>query len=488
MVENRFEVMDLIPKNTKRIASLDFQRGLAIWLMTFLHAFEHVYDYTWVKDKPEKIFELPKIALVVGIIIGFFASWNAYFLLISSIVNSLSMTKKVATGQSAKKILLKQVVTGAGIVFVGYFTESFGYTGYFGNAIRYGSWGSAYPILKGLFSMFTLQIIGYSMIITAVLHYFLIRKDGFLKFKRNLAIYGFLSLFIIVASPFLHNWVDSMNWDPLTYVPPDVGLGDNNQWPSIHFQTNNASFRAWLLTLLAGDMEPLFPYLATSFVGSMVGLSLARPKTHKRLPLIGGSLSLLMMILGGVFLALGFFTMGNNRPQTGNFLLMLGGQLGVVFFLLHRVEYKGRGERFANKRIVKHFRLWGMISLSVYCLAIFELFPRWVIGSSYNLLYSSEVNLLHSSLFGLGEEYKAILVAVLVILSFEALVYAWSKRNFKFSYEWCIIKLQGVSTKLPSNRLNVDYIMNNAQWANYLPEDPKKLVLATQIEPQPIKP
>ncbi|MHA1367918.1 MAG: hypothetical protein ACTSP5_16140, partial [Candidatus Heimdallarchaeota archaeon] len=66
------------------------------------------------------------------------------------------------------------------------------------------------------------------------------------------------------------------------------------------------------LTLLAGDMEPLFPYLATSFIGSMVGLCLARPKPHKRLPLIGVSLSLLMMILGGVFLALGFFTLGNR--------------------------------------------------------------------------------------------------------------------------------------------------------------------------------
>ncbi|NPD90515.1 MAG: hypothetical protein HGN29_17515, partial [Asgard group archaeon] len=86
-------------KPGKRIASLDFQRGIAIWLMTFLHAFEHVYDYNWVKNDPKVILNLPKIALLIGLIVGFFASWNAYFLLISSTVNSLSMTKKAMTGQ-----------------------------------------------------------------------------------------------------------------------------------------------------------------------------------------------------------------------------------------------------------------------------------------------------------------------------------------------------------------------------------------------------
>jgi len=61
----------------ERIASLDFQRGLAIWIMTFLHTFEHVYDYNWVKSDPERVFDLPKIVLVLGLIVGFFASWNA---------------------------------------------------------------------------------------------------------------------------------------------------------------------------------------------------------------------------------------------------------------------------------------------------------------------------------------------------------------------------------------------------------------------------
>ena len=488
MVAVRFEENNLIPKNSRRIASLDFQRGLAIWLMTFLHAFEHLYNYTWVKKNPEEVLELPKVVLLVGLFVGFFASWNAYFLLISSIVNSLAMTKKVASGQSAKRMLLKQIITGFGIVLVGYLSNSFGYIGYFGNVIRYGRWGDAYPIWSGFFGMYTLQIIGYCMIITGVLHYVLIRNDGYLKFKRNLLVYGLLAIVIIVVSPFIHNWVDNLPWEAPTYIPPEVGLGDNYQWPSVHFQANNASFKAWILSLLAGDMEPLFPYLATSFSGAMVGLCLARPKPHKRLPLIGGGIALLLMTLGGVFMLLGFVTLGNNRPDTGNFLLMLGGQLGVVFLLLRLIEYRGRGEQFANRKIVKHFRLWGMISLSVYCLAIFELLPRWIIGTTYNLLYSSETNLLHSSLFGYGEEYKAMLIAVAIILSFELVVYSWAKSNFKYSFEWFIIKLQGFSTKLSSHRLNVELIMNNTHWENYRYDEPPKLGIDPKIDPIPLNP
>ncbi|UJG43716.1 MAG: heparan-alpha-glucosaminide N-acetyltransferase domain-containing protein [Candidatus Heimdallarchaeum endolithica] len=32
----------------RRIASLDFQRGLAIWMMVFLHVWNHIYDFSWI--------------------------------------------------------------------------------------------------------------------------------------------------------------------------------------------------------------------------------------------------------------------------------------------------------------------------------------------------------------------------------------------------------------------------------------------------------
>lgn len=454
-------------KPSRRIASLDFQRGIAIWLMTFLHAFEHVYDYNWVKNNPKVILNLPKIALLIGLIVGFFASWNAYFLLISSTVNSLSMTKKAMTGQDTKKILKKQLITGFSIIIIGYLDTCFGYVGYFGTAIRSGDWTNTYPIRSGFFAMYTLQIIGWCIVINSLIHFLLMRNEGHERYPRNLLIYLLLALFVIIMSPFIHNWVDNMPWKLPSYVPPEVGLGDHLKWPSIHFQTNNASFKSWFFTLIAGDMEPLFPYLATSFAGSMVGLSLAKPKPNRRIPLVGGIISLLLMALGGMFFLLGFMTLGNNRPALGNFLVMLGGQLGAIFLLLRLVEFRGKGQEFANRRFVKHFRLWGIASLSIYCIAIFELLPRWIMGSIYNLVYSSDANLLGSSLFGYGEESKALTVALVVIISFELLVYLWSRVNFKFGFEWLVVRLQSLSTKKYSSRLDVDLVINKMQWENF---------------------
>jgi len=460
------EPTKITPK-PERIASLDFQRGLAIWIMTFLHTFEHVYNYNWVKENPEQIFSLPKIVIFIGLFIGFFASWNAYFLLISSVVNSLSMTKKAANGAPPKRILRKQLVTGFSILLIGYLDNCFGYAGYFGLSIRTGDWSNFYPMWSGFFAMYTLQIIGFSMIINGIIHYFLIRNGGHKKFRRNMLTYFFLALFIIILSPFVHHWVDNMPWEPLKYLPPEIGLGDHQNWPSIHFQASNASFKGWLMTLFAGDYEPLFPFLATSFAGSMVGLALAQPKPYRRLPLMGGVISFGLMTLGVIFITAGFVTLGNNRPALGNFLLMLGGQLGVIFLLLGLVEYRGRGEKFANRRIVKHLRLWGMISLSIYVLAIFDLFPRWCLSAIYNLIYSSNINLMQSSLFGYGKELQALGVAVFVIFTYELLVYLWSKNDFKYSFEWFVIRLQTLGSAIVSSRLNVDLIINQTHWINY---------------------
>ena len=138
---------------------------------------------------------------------------------------------------------------------------------------------------------------------------------------------------------------------------------------------------------------------------------------------------------------------------------------GILFLWL--VEFRGKAEQFANNWFVKHCRLWGMVSLSVYCLAIFELWPRWFLGSAINLLFSSELNLLKSSIFGLYEIHKALLIALYILINFELVIYLWSKVNFKFSFEWFVIRLASIETKQISQKLNVELIMRQVRWANF---------------------
>ena len=81
------EIEGVKPK--QRLASLDFQRGLAIWMMTFLHAAANMYDSSFISENPGNILDLPISVILFIVFFGFFAVWNSYFLFISTTVNSL---------------------------------------------------------------------------------------------------------------------------------------------------------------------------------------------------------------------------------------------------------------------------------------------------------------------------------------------------------------------------------------------------------------
>ena len=64
-----------LPK-MKRIASIDFLRGLAIWMMVFLHVFNHKYDWSWVSVVGiENIFKYTNVFFAIFILFsGFFGN------------------------------------------------------------------------------------------------------------------------------------------------------------------------------------------------------------------------------------------------------------------------------------------------------------------------------------------------------------------------------------------------------------------------------
>lgn len=104
-----------------------------------------------------------------------------------------------------------------GVLFAAMLTDGLiGYYGYLGSAIRSGNWSYSKFIQifvgRSFFMMETLHTIGWCMIINGIIHYLLIRKNGFKKIKRNVLVYAILVLTVIVASPFVGNWVDNMNW------------------------------------------------------------------------------------------------------------------------------------------------------------------------------------------------------------------------------------------------------------------------------------
>ncbi|MCG3222658.1 MAG: hypothetical protein H7641_14860 [Candidatus Heimdallarchaeota archaeon] len=450
----------------KRIVSLDFMRGAAIWMMVFFHASTHMYDYTWVADRFENLYTFPLPILIFLLILLALGGWATFFILISASVNSFSMTKRAMKGADIRVVLYKQLFTGFGILFIGWLVESFiGMHGYLGYAIRDGDWTNLYPAWKALFVMKALQIIGWSVIINSIIHFLLMRNGGSRLYSRNLIIYCAIFLGIVIITPFAHQWVDQMNWLVPETLPIDSIDYFSGKWPDQYVQTLNASPRTFILVWLVGDQLPLFPCIGASFIGSIIGMTLSKEKPSKRILLWGSIIGLVMVICGIVLIVLGFSFLPTGRPSIASFLLQIGTQLLVVILFLRLVEFRGKAAKFAKNPVVKYFRLWSMVSLSVFCLQIYEMFGRWLLTLIVSPFRS--INFLQQGTFGYHSVHWPMIAALFVIFCFDILLRLWARINFVASFEWFVIRFQGLATKDISPRLDVDLMMNRMKWISF---------------------
>lgn len=431
----------------KRIASLDFARGLAIYLMTFFHCFYHVYDQTWFQEDPSKILEFPKIVIGILAILVFLGTWASFFLLVSSAVNTLAMVKSTKRRSNPNQVLFKNMLTAIVLLVADHLIEGWGWYGYIGEGLRTGIWNTD-EIWQAFFRIHILQMIAWSLIITSVINYFLLRNKGFEKFKRNMIIYGVLTVAIIASSTFLHNFVDSL-------IPG---------WPSDEIAIGNPSIKTWILVILVGNAEPIFPVLATGFVGSMIGLTVSRTKQSKKFLLWGTIISFTLILIGGLLFLAGLPFNLYDRPLIHIYLIQLGGEIGILMLCFRLIEFRGRGEKFANRRIIKIFRKWSMVALTVYALELYDLIPKWTLNLA--LRNVTGINFLEKTL-GFGEIHWGLLIAIYCILWYHLLIWLWGKINFRFAFEWFMLRFQSIATKMISERLDVDLMMNKVVWKDF---------------------
>ena len=466
------------PPRLKRIASLDFQRGLAVWLMVFLHVFNHIYDYSWVDTSNLFDGSVNFFLMAFLVLLAFLGGWAGYFLLISGTVNALTTTKAVLNGKSPIKQLKKQILSGIGVLVVGFLTEGLGYYGVFGRILRseegifsLESWTNPYylsPIWRRVFLMEALQIIGWCMIINGIIQFFLLRKGGGEKYLRNIIIYGVLTVIILALTPLVWNFVDNLLWKIPTEevkIGYDMALDPyHDTWPSELLQSENASFLTYCCVILAGDFYPIFPFITTSFIGSMIGIALANPKPSPKIPkwIALGNLCIFIGVI--LFILFGDFDINFERPTLGYYLLLLGAQLGAMNLLLWLVEFRGKSQKFGDHIVVKYFRRWGVIALSIFALQIYSLVPRAI----FNPLTS--LNLLNEPITRNNEGW-VFLFAAITVLFYDLLIWLWGKVNFAGSFEWMIGKISIKFAPNRNSRLNFNLILNNVQWIDFKEEN-----------------
>ena len=443
-INNSFDKKSSSPK---RIASLDFARGLAIYFMTFFHCFYHVYDQTWFQEDPSKILEFPKIVIGILAILVFLGSWASFFLLVSSAVNTLAMVRSTIRRSNPNQVLFKNMLTAFVLLVSDHLIEGWGWYGFIGEGIRSGKWDTN-EIWQAFFRIHTLQIIAWSLIITSIINYFLLRNKGFEKYKRNIIVYGVLTVAIIISSSFIHNFVDGL-------IPG---------WPSDEIAIANPSIKTWILVILVGNAKPVFPLLATGFVGSIIGLTVSKPKQSNKFLIWGTVISFTLIITGGLLFLAGFPFNLYDRPLIHIYLIQLGGEIGILMLCFRLIEFRGRGEKFANRRVIKVFRKWSMVALTVYALELYDLIPKWTLNLM--LRNVTGINFFEKTL-GFSEIHWGLLIGIYCMLWYHLLIWLWGKINFKFSFEWIMLRFQSIATKMISERLDVNLMMNKVIWMDF---------------------
>ena len=105
-----------------------------------------------------------------------------------------------------------------------------------------------------------------------------------------------------------------------------------------------------------------------------------------------------------------------------------------------------------------------MVALTVYALEIFDIFPEWTLN-----LFLGKITGLNffERIFNIDQLPLALAVAVYSVFWYYLLLLLWGKFNYKGSFEWLLIQIQGLISKQKSQRLNVDLMLKKVEWMNF---------------------
>lgn len=480
----------------KRVATLDFIRGLSIMGMAGLHVFGRVYDSSWLGT--DQMSDKSLLHLVGLLSIAYIGGMAGLFLMVSATSNAISIRGQLAKGKKLESVIGRQMAVGLLLLVFAFLAEStIGHHGFLGRIAYYDpstgasfydliSANSARILYRG-FHFMTLHTIAWCIIINSAIQYFLYRNGGIDKVARNVKVYIGLIAAVVLLTPFMWRLADLVvpGYPFAAYPGTDLLV----QYPLFGISGVLDYLKLFLLGPIAGQTEPLFPFLFISFIGAIMGIYLSMDKPPKYLPHKGMQIGGIMFLAGVVGIAImwltGLDSVGNLIENTYQILrlniwfpLLLfttGGQLVFFSMVLRLVEYRGLSREFARKTVF--FRRFAVVSLTIYTFQYLDAIPLNIIS-----LFPG-VNVVT------GDEGLFWSVAAVVgsILTWHILLLLWEKKNFKGSAEWSFVMVLKGFTNLfkrsdPSNgkwhdvpKMNLIGKEDDVEWLNVVPAAPKGL-------------
>lgn len=489
----------------KRYPSIDFLRGLAIFLMVYLHTFMRWFDRNTFIAQAFSGSGVPLFFVVLLVMSLFFGSWAGFFLMVSAMGNMISMYKGLEKGQSPKDLIIKQVIGGFILLFFAYLSEGLiGYHGSLGELIVGHSDPWSVWLHRG-YHMETIHAVAWCVIINGIVQGLMSINDGWKKITRNIRIYAVLAVVVILVTQFVWWGFDSL-------VGGNFSLG-NDPRTGQRWQQGYFGILPWYENLFrifwqpwAGEVEPLFPFLSVSFIGSIIALALIKRSMEPErkdvkelkkgiaigtiMAFSGAILVIIFALTSGVDpldYILNLLSNGYSIPAVEDiptfaplgflvwlpyFILLTGSQLGAICLIIRLVEFRGKGKKFAEKTLF--YRRFGFVAFSIYNYQFIDVLP--ILFLSLFPIFPA----FHMNSLGIWQIWFAV---ILIFALWYVVLALWEKVDYALGLEWCIAKLSAIfipmkrsesREKLPwwkTPRLDPKASLHDAEWIDIIPED-----------------
>ncbi|MBW6458257.1 MAG: hypothetical protein K0B52_03750 [FCB group bacterium] len=492
----------------KRFASVDFLRGLAIFLMLVLHMVSHTLD---VDTLTSDMSRLSFIQFILMIILPFGGGMAGFFLMVSAMGNTISMEHALERQTPAAEIGRRQVIGGFILLFFAMLVE--GLIGYHGDvgvfvheslkalsdpAIASHQWTWDHALWR--FNHFeTIHTIAWCIVINGIIHSALSAREKYRDKNKLIRTYIYLAIAVLILTPLIWGLVNLV----IPGYPAQLGTYYES-YPRIGTDPFGRFLLVFILQPLAGYPEPLFPYLAASFAGTIFGLFLTMPKEQRKIrsfTKLTLNIGVIMYLIGlagvigniiAVIAASGFdagldvyLHIWDHRGWTPElrgtpflgwyfqFLLLNGFGILLIMSVIRLVELRGKAKVFGKRTLfIRRFGFMAFTNYSMQFLYYIGMFITldWIFGGTYG----RNVGLW-------GETFMTIIVGLFIMVSVMLL---WEKLRYAGSLESLIKQLNYFLN--PARRkhlkergmpwyraglLNVQGILYNAEYVNIREEE-----------------
>ncbi|MHA1453265.1 MAG: hypothetical protein ACTSRD_10415, partial [Promethearchaeota archaeon] len=267
----------------KRYSSIDFLRGLAIFLMIFVHTMMR-----WVDRAPimSDMGSYSLFAVIFFIAVLFMGAWTGLFLMVSATGNMMSMHSSLERNPKVRTTVSKQIIGGFLLLLAAMVTESItGYGGYMGS-LALGNPESWQQIFYNGFHFETVHAVAWAVILNGITQGILSINGGWKKINRNITIYIILAILVVVVTPSVWKFAAkviegypyqhrSFTWE---IFGQSIPVDSKVQMGYLGYDSIGRLLLLTFLGPLAAPVEPLFPFLAVSYIGSIIALFIIRKR------------------------------------------------------------------------------------------------------------------------------------------------------------------------------------------------------------------